>query len=309
MGIKVQRSLLIIPINVRRFVEKAHLRGADAILLDLEDSVPAGEKDDARKLIKDLVVPVGRGGADVLVRVNNAPSLLEADLEAAIYSGVTAIFVPKVESRDQVSELDARITELERERGLETGSVNLSIHIESPKGLLRLEEIAAASSRIESMSLGTDDYCLEMGIEPSTEGTELFLPFATLATVCRAHDLMPMGILGRVAEFSDLESFRRAAERARQLGAAGAYCIHPDQVAVLNEVFSPPREKVEWAERAVTVFEEAVNKGRASTSLDGRMVDTPVYKQALQVLKRGRAIAHKEALKAAALASIKQAGA
>jgi citrate lyase subunit beta/citryl-CoA lyase len=293
---------LITPVNVPRFVEKAHLRGADAILLDLEDSVPPSEKDAARGLIKDLIVPVGRGGADVLVRVNNEPSLLQDDLEASVHAGVSAIFVPKIESSDQVLELDARLSELERQRGLEQGAVKLSIHVENPRGLLRLEEMAGASSRIESMSLGTDDYCLAMGIEPSNEGTELFLPLAMLAIVCKVYGLMPMGLLGKVADFSDLAGFRGAAERARQLGAAGAFCIHPGQVGVLNQVFSPSPEKIEWAKRAVAVFEEAMTKGRASTSLDGLMVDTPVYKQALLVLERAKAIAEKESFKAAALA-------
>jgi citrate lyase subunit beta/citryl-CoA lyase len=287
-------------------VEKAHLRGADAILLDLEDSIPPREKIHARTLVKDLIVPVGRGGADVLVRVNNDPSLLWADLEASVQPGVSAIFVPKVESPSQVSELDARIAELEGDRGLKDGSIKLSIHVESPRALLRLEAIADASPRIESMSLGPDDYCLEMGIEPSPEGSELFFPFAMLATVCWARGLAAMGVLGRVADFSDLDGFQRAAARARQLGFTGAFCIHPDQVGILNQVFSPSPEKVEWAWSVVTVFEEAMNTGRASTSLDGRMVDTPVYKQALQVLERAQAVAEKEAGKAAALARLSQ---
>ncbi len=99
------------------------------------------------------------------------------------------------------------------------------------------------------MSLGVDDYCLEMGIEPSPEGTELFLAFTLLATVCKASGLKPMGVLGSVADFTDLAVFEHAALRARQLGFTGAFCIHPQQVDVLNRVFSPGPEKVRHAGR------------------------------------------------------------
>ncbi len=298
----VQRSMLIVPANVPRFVDKAHQRGADAVVLDLEDSVPLSEKAEARKLVRNLIPKVGRGGADVLVRVNNEPELVWSDLETSVYPGMHAIFVPKIESVSEVKALEDRIANLEKERGMEPGSVKLSLHIENPRGLLRAEQIAEAGSRIESMSLGTDDYCLSLGVHPSDEGSELLFAFSTLVTVCKAVGINPIGIGGRVANFTNLEGFRRAAERGRQLGFTGAYCIHPDQVKILNEVFAPSPQSVEHARRAVAAFEEGLKKGRASVSLDGQMVDTPVYKQAKQLLDIAQAVAEKEALKAEALA-------
>lgn len=294
--------MLILPVHVPRFVEKAYQRGADAIALDLEDSVPMSEKEAARAFVKEAIALAGRGGADVLVRVNNEPELLKPDLESAVHPGLHAVFMPKVESPQDLIGLESQISELEAARGIESGSIRISAHIESPRGLLNMQESLAASCRVESVSLGVDDYCLQLGVAPSQDSIELLFPFCMLVTVCKATELTPLGILGTVAGFRDLEGFRRAAENGRQLGCDGAFCIHPDQVAILNEVFSPATEKIEHARRIVEAFEEGLRAGRAAISLDGRMVDTPVYKQAKAVMGRAQAIAAVEQRKAAALA-------
>jgi len=282
------------PAHVQRFVEKAALRGADAIVLDLEDSVPPAEKERARELLASSVTLAGSGGADVLVRVNNDPSLLEPDIRAAVQPEVHAVLLPKVMSGEDVRRAEGFISQCERALGIEVGSTLLSVHLESPAGLLRLEEIATASERIESMSMGVDDYRLELGIEPSEDATDLLVPFTMLAVACRAVGASPIGVMGSVADFSDLARFERAAVRSRGLGFSGAYCIHPDQVGVLNRVFSPSADQVAHARRVVQVFEEGLKAGRASVNLDGRMVDTPIYKQALRVLALADAVAERE---------------
>jgi citrate lyase subunit beta / citryl-CoA lyase len=298
----VQRSMLILPAHVRRFVEKAYLRGADAIVLDLEDAVPPAQKASARHLIKESITLAGRGGADVLVRVNNEPEMLDADLDAAVHPGLHAIFMPKVECSQDLVDLGGRIEKLEQERGLTAGSVRIAAHIESPKGVLNLREIAFASRRTESMSLGVDDYCLQMGVEPSEDGHEILLPLSTMAIACQAAGISPLGVLGTVAGFKDSTGFQRSAEQALSLGCTGAYCIHPDQVTILNNVFAPREEKVGQALRIVEAFEDGVKQGRAAVSLNGRMVDTPIYKRAKMVIARADAIAQKERIKAEALA-------
>jgi citrate lyase subunit beta/citryl-CoA lyase len=294
--------MLILPVHVKRFVEKAYLRGADAVVLDLEDSVPAAQKEEARGFVKEAVDLAGRGGADVLVRVNNDPSLLEHDLAAAIWPGVQAIFVPKVESAIDVANVEGIVENLEKNRNMPVGAIRLSLHVESPVGILNIREIAYASERTESMSLGVDDYCLEMGLEQTGDGSELFLPLSLIVMACRARKILPMGLLASVAEYSDLSAFERAARRGRELGTSGALCIHPDQVTVLNRVFSPTEAEVDHARRVVRVFEEGVEAGRAAVSLNGRMVDTPIYKRARALLDHADAIAAKEQQKAKALA-------
>src|SRR5262245_50710922 len=146
-----RRSSLILPINVPRFVERAHLRDADAIVLDLEDSVPPAEKASARKLIPDAIRQVARGGGEVAVRVNNEPALLDGDIDAAVQPGLDSISFPKAESADQIRRVVKRVETLERQRGVPHGHVRLSLAFETPSGLLAAREIAAARERIATM--------------------------------------------------------------------------------------------------------------------------------------------------------------
>jgi citrate lyase subunit beta/citryl-CoA lyase len=179
--------------------------------------------------------------------------------------------------------------------------VRLSLAVETPRGLLAAREIAGASDRIATMSVGVEDYCLELGDEPSADGTELLYAVSTIVTICKATGITPTGLVGSIAGFREIAVFEGAAERARQLGCLGAGCIHPDQVVVLNRVFSPDPAKVAQAERVVAAFEDGVRRGTASVNVDGKMVDVPVYKRALVVMGRAQAVAETERRKAEAL--------
>lgn len=295
-----RRSSLILPVNVPRFVERAHARGADAVVLDLEDSVPPAEKARARRLVKDSIPLVARGGAEVLVRINNDPALIAEDVDACIHPGLDGLSIPKAESPEQIRDLAVELERLERARGIEPGHVRLSLSFETPRGVLRAQEIAEASPRIVTMSVGPEDYCLELGVEPSPDGIELLYAVSRVVTIAKALGIRPTGLLGSVAGFRDLAAFEASALRSRQLGCEGAGCIHPDQVAVLNRVFTPEPAKVEYARRVVEAFEEGLRRGTASVNLDGRMVDIPVYKRALVILEHARAVAETERRKAEA---------
>jgi citrate lyase subunit beta/citryl-CoA lyase len=299
---RARRSSLILPVNIPRFVEKAYTRGADAIVLDLEDSVPSQEKARARQLVPGSLALAGRGGAEVLVRVNNDPALLADDIEAAVRPGLDGLAIPKAESAEQIREIAARLERLERARGLAPGHVSLSLAIETPRGFLAAEQIARASDRIATMSIGVEDYCLELGVEPSADGLELLYPVAALVTICKAVGVQPTGLVGSIAGFRDLAVFEQAAQRARQLGCEGAGCIHPDQVTVLNRVFTPDAAVVERARRVVEAFEDGVRRGTASVNLDGAMVDVPVYRRAQVVMARAHLVADTERRKVDALA-------
>ncbi|MDA8408184.1 MAG: CoA ester lyase [Deltaproteobacteria bacterium] len=297
MNSKILRSVLVVPVNVPRFVEKACLRGADAIVLDMEDSVPADRKKQARDDLAEAISIAGRGSAQLMVRINNDPDLIEADIESAICKRLDALFIPKVESSDQLVKLDYLTREIEASKGLPTGKIKFSIHVESPLGLLRLENMAASTPRIESMSIGVDDYCAALGIRLTKDASSIFLPISQLVITAKAYGIIPIGVLGSVAEFRDLDAFENAATRARDLGSEGSICVHPDQVTILNRVFSPTEESVAGAQKIIETFEEAVQRGRASTSLDGRMVDTPIYKQALATIEKFEAIKRYEGFK------------
>lgn len=301
---RARRSSLILPVNIPRFVEKAYARGADAVVLDLEDSVPPQEKASARTLVRDSLAVAGRGGAEVLVRVNNDPALLTDDIDAAVHPGLDGLSIPKAESAAQIRAIVGQVERLERARGLTAEHVRLSLAIETPRGFLAIQEIARSSDRIATMSIGVEDYCLELGVEPSPDGFELLYPVAHLVTVCKVVGIQPTGLVGSIADFRDLATFEGAARRARQLGCEGAGCIHPDQVTVLNRVFTPDPAKVEHARRVVEAFEDGVRRGTASVNLDGKMVDVPVYKRAQVVLARACVVADTERRKAEALRRI-----
>jgi len=296
------RSVLILPVNNRRFVENAYRRGADAIMLDLEDSVPAAEKDSARKLVKKSIPLAARGGAQVQVRVNSEPQQLAADIDAAVHPGLDVIVLPKVESAALVKKVDRQVNDLAHNRGIKPDRIKLSLVIESPRGLLDLQNIALASARTMFMSVGPEDYCLALGVEPSSDGIEILFALSKVITVSKALGLRPIGLLGSLAGFRDLEGFTRAAERASQLGCEGGVCIHPNQVPILNRVFAPKTEQVDQARRIVEAFENGLSAGTAAVEVDGRMVDLTVYLRAKMIFDRARAIKELEEKKAKALA-------
>jgi citrate lyase subunit beta/citryl-CoA lyase len=299
-----RRSSLILPVNVPRFVERAHTRDADAVTLDLEDSVPPAEKAGARERVKGSLALVARGGAEVMVRINNDPALMTEDVDASVHPGLDGLSIPKAESPEQIAMLSAQLDRLERLRGLPPGHVRLGLAFETPRGVLRAQEIAEASPRIATMSVGPEDYCLELGVEPSADGIELLYAVSRVVTIAKALGIQPTGLLGSIAGFRDLAVFEAAALRSRQLGCVGAGCIHPDQVTVLNRVFTPDPAKVEYARRVAEAFEEGLRRGTASVDLDGRMVDIPVYKRAQVILERARVVAETQARKTAALARL-----
>ena len=228
MSQKVIRSLMSVPVNIPKFVDKAHLRGADAIFLDLEDAVPYSEKAKARTLIKDAIPMVARGGAEVNVRINKEDSLLSDDVDASVHPGLDGIVFPKVESPKDVHDLEQQVKKLEAERGIPEGHVRFHILIETPKGVLKIEEIAASSKRIIAMAVGMEDYCMELGVEPSADGSELFYAVSRVVVASKAFGIKPMGLLGSIGNFGDLEGFAQSAERARQLGCEGAG-LHPSR--------------------------------------------------------------------------------
>lgn len=288
----IRRSRLIMPANEKKFVEKAHLRDADAVALDLEDSVPVSEKVASRAVLKDAIPQVGRGGSDVLVRVNNTEELLRGDVEAAVWPGLSGIFFPKVETGRQVSDLDRLLTELEQRRGIPHGQVKISVIVETLKGYLNAREIASAGERIDSLSLGTEDFATNTGMELSEATYHAWLvPRMEIVFVARAYNKLPLNLVGSMAGFSDTAAFEKLAVLSYKHGFLGSSCIHPGNVEILNRCFSPTPEEIEYAQKVIETFERSVAAGRASTALEGRMIDYAHYEKAKNVLGRSAKIA------------------
>lgn len=284
----VWRSLLFVPVNADRFVDKAHTRGADAIVLDLEDGVAASEKENARARVTKAAETVSRGSCDVLVRINRPWRMALKDLEATICPAVQALTLPKVDSPDQVQILSEITSELESERGMVVGATQFFVSIETVTGFLRAPEIAAADDRVIALGLGTGDFCLSTGL--LAEPDELLNPNLQVVLAARSAGCVPLGLLTTIDDYTDLDRFRRIARRSRRLGLEGSACVHPDQVPILNEEFSPTDEELSRARRVIAAFEEASISGAGAIEVDGKMVDSPVVQGARAILNRYEAI-------------------
>lgn len=279
------RSLLYVPVVSERFVAKAHERGADAIILELEDAVAPSEKERARTLIPEAAARVGRGGADVLVRVNRPWRLAVRDVEMAVGPDVRGLVLPKVDSAEHVLALAEIAASVEEERGLPAGHTVLFPRIEGPKGLLNVAEIAAAHSRVVAIGLGSSDYTIATGMEAGSAGNAMasFL----VVNAAKAAGIEAIGLTGAIVGFGDLDAFRRSAEASRALGLRGAPCVHPSQVPILNEAFSPTEDELARARRVVEEYERALAVGEGAITVDGEFVDVPFYEQAKRLLAHG----------------------
>ncbi|MER9795301.1 CoA ester lyase [Mesorhizobium sp. M0213] len=282
MSVPRWRSLLFVPAHIPRFVEAAHERGADGVILDLEDSVPQNQKGEARRELPACVAKVGRKGAFVLVRVNHGLRALAADLDAAVIVGVDALVLPKTDSAEWVLEIANAVSELERERNLPLGRIRFLAQIETPGALQRLAAIASAHPRMVAMALGPEDFSAAVGGAP--EFDLLLTPNLSVLFAARAAGLLPLGFIGSIGEFSDTDKLREAAVHARRLGFAGALAIHPTQVAIFNEAFSPNAQELEWAHRVVAAENDAATRGLSAFSLNGNMIDPPVVRRAHEIL-------------------------
>ena len=292
----VWRSILYVPGNVPKFIDKAHERGADCVLIDLEDSVQPAQKPEARAMLAETMSKVARGGADVAVRINRPMRLAIADIEAAVRPGLSALFVTKTESVQHLRLLDEAVTELEKERGLPPGGIGFGAMIEHPRALAHIHDIAEHGPRVIAMMLGGEDFALETGSVPGDETLEL--PKRMVAFAAQAHGVPMIGILGTVADYSDPAAYKKSAERARRFGFSGGTCIHPGLVTALNEAFTPTPEDVAHARKLIEADKQAQAEGRGSFSVDGKMIDIPVIDRARKLLARHEAIARRLKLKA-----------
>jgi citrate lyase subunit beta/citryl-CoA lyase len=288
----VWRSLLFVPVTVPKFVEGAPKRGADAIILDLEDSIPLADKERARGLVPEAARTVSIKGADVVVRVNRPWRMLVRDLEAVVGPGVAALALPKIESAEHVQAIAEIVDELELERGMARGTTKFLPMIETASGFFRTEAIAKSHSRVVALTVGAEDLALSVGMLPEAEA--LFYPKQHAIIAARAAGILPLGFLGTVAEFADLDAFRATIRRSRRLGFLGAACIHPNQVAILNEEYRPPAAEVDHARRMVAAYETAIADGKGAVQFEGKMIDVPVVERAKQLLEREAAIAARE---------------
>jgi len=291
------RSILFVPATSDRFVDSALRQPADALQIDLEDSVAPDQKVLARERLPAIADRFAAAGYDVVVRVNRPWRLLVRDLEAAVRPSVLAVSVPKVPDAAMIRAVAEILRELEAAAGMNAGHTRIVAMIEDAEGLHNMAGIAAAHPRVHGIIVGAEDLAVSMRM--AVDDDALYVPNVMAVAAARRAGVMPIGFVGSVADFSDPEAFRRKIERARRLGFEGAFCIHPKQVPILNEAFAPNAQEVEHAQALLAEFDRQVAGGRAAFAFKGRMVDLPVVDQARVVVARHEAIRRLEAKRSA----------
>ena len=283
-----RRALLYMPGDDRRKIEKSTSFGVDCICMDMEDGVAMSRKTDARAIIAQAMKDLNFGESERCIRINSIGSGMESyDLVAALATYPDTIVVPKIESADQVRWVSDHIEAYELSSGQEVGSVHLMVGVETAKGIVNLRKISEADSRLEAIIFGAEDYAASIGARRTKEGTEVLFARQAVVAACVANDLQAIDMV--FIDFRDSEGLRLEAMQGAGWGFSGKQVIHPNQVKVVQEAFTPSKEEIDYARRIVTTFESSQREGRGAYSLDGKMIDMPLLKNARKVLDRARA--------------------
>ncbi|HEX5836444.1 MAG TPA: CoA ester lyase [Anaerolineales bacterium] len=288
-----RRALLYMPGDDRRKIEKATTLGVDSICMDMEDGVAMSRKTEARAVIALAMKELYFGEAERCIRINSIGSGMESyDLVAALATNPDAIVVPKIESADQVKWVSDHIESYELSSDQVIGTVRLMVGVETARGILNLRKIAEADRRLEAIIFGAEDYAASIGARRTKEATEVLYARQSVVTACIANDLQAIDMV--YIDFHDLEGLRLEAEQGAGWGFSGKQVIHPNQVLVVQEAFTPSVEEIDYARRVVETFEASQREGRGAYALDGKMIDMPLLKNARKVLERARAAGKQE---------------
>ena len=278
--------MFYLPGNDPKFFINAGLHGADAIILDLEDSVHPGEKDAARILVRNALRGVSFGTSERMVRINQLPMGLE-DLEEVVPELPDLILIPKVERSEQVAEVDAAIQRILKKVKVDRPIWLMPI-LESALGIENAVAIANASKRIAAITLGAEDYTADLGVVKTKSGNET--AYARERLVNAAHAAGVQAIDSVYGDVGDLDGLCEWARRSRAMGFEGMGCVHPRQIAVIHDAFAPSQEEIQKAMQIVAAFEEAQRNGLAVVSLGSKMIDPPVVHRATKLVEQARAM-------------------
>lgn len=282
------RSLLFVPAGDERLLSKAHLRGADGLILDLEDAVPESGKEPARRGLPAHIDRLAAEGQYLVVRTGSAREDWEKDLRTAVRPGLRAVMLPKTERPGQLTEVAAFLGALERERGLPDGSVGLIALIESPTALFALATLTEAP-RVCALALGSEDFAQALGVAPTP--FVLTEPCRWIALAASAAGVGSFALPLSLAVLDQPEALADAVRQARELGVTGALCVHPAQVTVVNTAYAPDDTEIAWARRVTEAWEAAGGDGSGPgvIRVDGLMVDAPVLRRARTLLSSASA--------------------
>ena len=275
MPLKPLRSLLFLPATAEHLLAKATERGADALVIDLEDAIPPDRKAEARPMARAAVAQLAQRGATVLLRVNSEPTLWAQDLQGMPLSQLAAVMLPKVETLSQLENFAQAL----KARSIDSGHPPppISALLETPLGVLAAEQIAQHPA-LCALGFGAEDYAGALGVPP--EPAALAWAAQKVLTCAHAYGLACWGLAGSIAAVDDVAGFEHTVRAGRAMGFTGSVCIHPRQVPIVNRGFSPSAAELAWAERVVAADEAASRAGLGAVLLDGRMIDRPIVQRA-----------------------------
>lgn len=275
------RSLIFVPGNNSRFLEKAKSLQADIVCFDLEDSVPESEKDNARKLIKDALTNRSQYSPSIYVRTNSPSSgKIPKDLDSIVRKGIDGIVIPKVNNVKELKKIEKNLTSLEKKRKLK--GIELLPSIESSEGVVNTYEIASSSKRVTAVVFGVFDLLNDMGIEYTKQPEGAKYARSKIALDARAAGVASIDAIWQ--DLKDIDGLKQDCIIGKNLGYTGKSIIHPDQIPITHEIFFPTKPEIEWAEKVCSIYQESTKKGKGATTVDGKMIDEVHYKRAKALL-------------------------
>jgi citrate lyase subunit beta/citryl-CoA lyase len=277
------RSLIFVPGNNPRFLEKAKSLSADMVCFDLEDSVPDKEKKKARSLIKNTLKQRKEYSPNIFVRTNSPESgKIDSDLDAIIQKGLDGIVIPKVNSVKELKKIERSINSLEKKRKIR--NLRLIPSIESTLGVINCYEIASCSKRIDAIVFGIFDLLNDMGIE-YTKGNPNGSKYSRYKIPVAASAAGIYAIDGIWQDLKDKSGLKKDCGVGRSLGYTGKSVIHPDQIQTIHKFFHPNKTEIAWAKLVVKTYDQSTKKGKGATVIDGKMIDEVHYKRARDLLE------------------------
>ncbi len=285
---QLRRSLLYVPGNMPSMLQNIPLFHCDGVIIDLEDAVTLSEKDAARILVKRFLENYTERNKEVLVRINPLDSKWGLDdLRVVLPALPDGVRLPKADTPEIVERLDTLLTEFEEELELDIGRFRILPSIESARGILNATGIASTSKRVFALAFGAEDYTASMEIERTKGGEELFNARTRVLWAARAAGIQAIDTI--FADVNDMEGLRRETELIKRLGYTGKSLVNPRQIDVVHEVFAPKQEEIDYALQVIDAIKRARLMGTGVISLGGRMIDAPVVKRAVRVLRTAHA--------------------
>jgi citrate lyase subunit beta/citryl-CoA lyase len=281
---RLRRSLLYVPGNMPSMLQNIPVFGSDAVIIDLEDAVPHGEKDAARRLVRRFLEGYRVRDKEILVRINALDTPWGHDDLAEVLPALPdGVRLPKADHAEIVERLDTALTEQEEALGLEIGRFKILPSIESARGVIHCIEIAEASTRILGLAFGAEDYTASMEIDRTAGGAELMNARARVVWAAKAANVQAIDSI--YADVADMEGLRRETQLVKALGYTGKSLVNPRQIEIVHEVFAPKPEEIGWALQVIDAIQRAREMGTGVIALNGKMVDAPVVKRAFRTLR------------------------